>query len=152
MPQTISKVGPYSRPPALAKLDGRRRESRLMRDTRAELVQHVGGSPSAVQRRLIDRAATLALRLALMDAKAPDGGMSERDAREYLCWNNAYVRTLRELGMQAAPAPKRTLAEYLADAPLPPAQAAPRAAAASAPASHYPAATEAPGEPLDGRP
>jgi hypothetical protein len=27
--------------------------------------------------------------------------MSERNAREYLCWNNAYVRTLRELGVKA---------------------------------------------------
>lgn len=96
-PKNRSHVGPYSKPNTLAKLDGRRREAKLMKDTVAELTAHVGGKPSTVQRRLIHRAAVLALRLAMMDAKAPDGMMSERDAREYLCWNNAYVRTLREI-------------------------------------------------------
>lgn len=119
-------IGPYSRPHALAKLDGRRREARLMQEARAELVQHLGGSPSAVQRRLIDRAAILALRLAMMDAKAPDGNLTERDAREYLCWNNAYVRTLGQLGLKAAPPPAPTLAEHLAR------RAAERAAEAAA--------------------
>ena len=52
----MSQIGPYSRPATLAKLDGRTRESRLMQTARAELSAHVGGKPSAVQRRLIDRA------------------------------------------------------------------------------------------------
>jgi hypothetical protein len=26
--------------------------------------------------------------------------MTEKHAREYLCWNNAYVRTLRTLGLK----------------------------------------------------
>lgn len=107
-------IGPYSRPPALAKLDGRRREARLMRDAVSELTRHVGGAPSVVQQRLIHRAAVLALRLAMMDAKAPDGAMSERDAREYLCWHNAYVRTLRQLGLKGAAQKGPDLASYLA--------------------------------------
>ena len=56
-----SGVGPYSKPATLAKLDGRTREARLMRDTRAALTRHVGGSPSATQRMLVERAATLSL-------------------------------------------------------------------------------------------
>lgn len=106
MPQaavTTRRIGSYSRRIALGKIDGRRREAKLMRDIVAELTAHVGGRPSAVQRRLIERAAVLHLRLALMDEETePGGGMSEKNAREYLCWNNSYVRTLRELGVKAA--------------------------------------------------
>lgn len=85
-----------------------------MRDAVSELTRHVGGAPSVVQQRLIHRAAVLALRLAMMDAKAPDGAMSERDAREYLCWHNAYVRTLRQLGLNSAAQKGPDLASYLA--------------------------------------
>jgi hypothetical protein len=114
MPKNSSRIGPYSRPNALAKLDGRRREAKLMAETRAELIEHIGGSPNAVQRRLIERAAVLALRLAIMDARAPDGGMSEKDSKEYVCWSNAYVRTLRELGPHAAPKRDLSAAEAMA--------------------------------------
>ena len=113
-PKTQHQIGPYSAPAALAKLDGRRRESRLMRDTVAELTAHVGGSPSMVEQRLIQRAAVLALRLEMMDAKAPDGALSEKDAREYLCWHNAYVRTLREIGVKGSAQRGPDLASYLA--------------------------------------
>ena len=53
------KIGPYSR--VLQRgviadtVDGRSREGRLMRHLEAELTKHVGGSPSIVQRLLIDR-------------------------------------------------------------------------------------------------
>lgn len=107
-------LGPHSRPTALAKLDGRRREARLMRDAVTALTRHVGGAPSEVQRALIHRAAVLALRLALMDAKTADGIMPERDTREYLAWNNSYVRTLRQLGLKGAAQKGPDLASYLA--------------------------------------
>jgi hypothetical protein len=85
-----------------------------MRQIIGELTEHCGGHPSAVQRRIIQRAAVLHLRLTLLDAQTgPDGEMSEKTAREYLCWNNAYVRTLNALGLKgAARAP--SLADYLA--------------------------------------
>jgi hypothetical protein len=41
----------------LAKIDGRTKESRLMAAARAELTRHVGGSPSSVQKALIERLA-----------------------------------------------------------------------------------------------
>ncbi len=100
---TPARIGPHSRRLALGKIDGRRREAKLMREIVEELTQHVGGRPSAVQRRLIERAAVLHLRLILMDEQmVPTGGMSEKNAREYLCWHNGYVRTLRQLGLQGA--------------------------------------------------
>jgi hypothetical protein len=56
---TVAQIGPYSRPHMLAKIDGRTKESRLMAAARDELTRHVGGSPSHVQRVLIERAARL---------------------------------------------------------------------------------------------
>jgi hypothetical protein len=40
--------------------------------------------------------------------------MSERNAREYVVWHNAYVRTLRELGMKAAAERAPSLEDYAA--------------------------------------
>lgn len=111
-------LGPHSRPNVLAKLDGRRREARLMQTVRDDLTRHVGGNPSAPQKALIDRAAWLSLHIALMDAKLleGDGPLSERDSREYLAWSNSLTRCLRSLGMGEAPVEKTpSLADYLRD-------------------------------------
>jgi hypothetical protein len=122
-------IGPHSRRIALGMIDGRRREARLMQAVRAELVAHVGGRPSAVQRRLIERAAILHLRLVLMDAQtAPGGGISEKNAREYVCWHNAYVRTLRELGLKGTAERPPSLADILAGHTSPNGHAPPRSA------------------------
>ncbi len=78
-----------------------------MARVRAELAQHLGGSPSATQRILIDRAAALSLRIHLMDREsARSGEMSERNGRQYLAWSNSLTRVLRQIGLAAAPAPK----------------------------------------------
>jgi len=108
--------GSYSRI-ALGDIDGRLREAKLMRDLIEDLTAHCGGNPSAVQRQLIQRAAILHLRLALMDDGTKAGiGMTEKTAREYLCWNNAYCRTLRLLGLRGTPA-RASLAQIIAAAP-----------------------------------
>ncbi len=114
----MRQLGPHSRPNVLAKLDGRRREARLMQSVRDELTQHVGGKPTAPQRALIERAAWLSLHCALMDAKLleGEGPLSERDSREYLAWSNSLTRCLRSLGMGEAPAkPRESLADLLAE-------------------------------------
>jgi hypothetical protein len=109
----MSAIHPYSRPAALAKLDGRTKEARLMRETRAELTAHVGGTPSATQRALIERAAQLTLRVAAMDRKfAETGAQTEHDTAQYLAWSNALSRLLRQLG-PAVRAPAPDLASYL---------------------------------------
>jgi len=107
-------VGPYSKPHTLAKLDGRRKEAKLMQQARNELTAHIGGAPTILQKRLIERAAVLALRLALIDARSPDGQMTEKTAREYLCWNNAYTRLLMALDATKTPPPPMTHAETMA--------------------------------------
>ena len=141
------RLGPYSRPAALVTMDMRTKEARLLRDTRAELTAHVGGTnaASATQRALIEQCAQLRLRLATMDrAFAEAGGkMTAHDSRTYLAWANSYSRLLRQLGLRGAPAPVPSLAEYLASkAAAAPASAAP-AALAGSPAPAQPAAIEA---------
>lgn len=142
---TARPIGPYSKPLALAKLDGRTRESRLMCETRRALVAHVGGRPSVTQAMQIERAVQLTLRVAMMDQKfAETGAQTEHDTRTYLAWSANLARVLRDLGMKAAPAPKRSIAEYLAETPLPPARTAP-APATPPRALQHPAADEAAG-------
>ncbi|MBV9826127.1 MAG: hypothetical protein JO001_10700 [Alphaproteobacteria bacterium] len=99
-------IGPYSRPASLGKLDGRTREAALMRRVRAELTDHVGGSPTAPQRLLIERAAILALRCAQIDAAIlADKALSLHDNNHAIAWHNAYRRTIAALGPEPPPRP-----------------------------------------------
>ncbi len=111
-----SAIGPYSDPAALVKLDRRTREFRMMKRIIADLTQHVGGSPSATQRRLIERCAWLQLHVAMLDAKVASGGMLTKcDTATYLAWSNSLSRTLKLLGLDAKPQPRRgSLAGYRA--------------------------------------
>jgi hypothetical protein len=89
-----------------------------MKDIRAELVDHTGGSPSVTQRMLIDRIAVLMLRMELMDRRSLQAGdLTEKDTREYLAWNNAVARMLKTLGLEGKPAKAKakTLADHLAE-------------------------------------
>lgn len=98
----MRSVGPHSRRDLLTQLDRRSHEARLIQAFREELTAHVGGKPSATQRVLIDRAAVLQLRLALMDrASLTTPGMTEKNGREYVCWTNALTRVLSALGPPA---------------------------------------------------
>ena len=61
-----------------------------MRETRAALVAHVGGKPSAVQAAMIERACQLTLRIVAMDRKfAETGAQTDHDSRTYLAWSNS---------------------------------------------------------------
>jgi hypothetical protein len=100
----------------LVKVDGRTREARLMRETRAELTAHVGGSPTIAQRALIEQATNLRLRIAVLDKRFADSReYSEADTRTYTTLSNALGRVLSRLGLDAAPAPVKTLAQHLAE-------------------------------------
>jgi hypothetical protein len=91
------------------------KEGRLLTAIRKELTTHVGGVPSATQAALIEQAAQIRLRLAVMDRKfSKSGEMSEHDSRTYLAWANSYARLLRQLGLKSAPEKPPTLASYLA--------------------------------------
>ena len=135
--QKTRVVKPYSRPAALAKLDQRTKEARVLREIGEELTRHVGGSPSAIQRALIDQAAQLKLRLAVMDrAFSANNKTTAHDTRDYLAWANSYTRLLRQLGIKGTTDRALNLNDYLA------ARDTPGGPQAAAKASSHP--TEAP--------
>lgn len=110
------RLHPYVDCGALLRADGRSKEARLLVGVRRELVEHVGGDPNAVQRAMIEQAAQLRLRIALMDRKfAETGVQTELDSRTYLAWSNTYARLLARLGPAVqSRAAKPTLRDYLA--------------------------------------
>jgi hypothetical protein len=105
----------YSAPVRKAGVTLRTLEGRLIRDVRADLIKHVGGTPSVTQRVLIERAVMLTVQLGRMDAKAlADGAMSEHASREYLAWSNTLTRTMKALGIKGASERTPSLKEFLA--------------------------------------
>ena len=66
-------LGPYSKEIVLAKPDMRTREGRLLRQMRSELARHLGGNLTAPQRALVERAAMLQLRCAVLDQRISMG-------------------------------------------------------------------------------
>jgi hypothetical protein len=84
---------------------------RVTRDLRAQ----IGGKPTAAQEMLIGRIAWIQVHLATLDTRALEsGGISPHATREYLAWANSMSRMLQALGLDDAPAPQPTLADYLA--------------------------------------
>jgi hypothetical protein len=106
----MARIGPHSRPGRLALIDRRKAEAKFMDRIRDELTAHVGGRPSVTQRMIIDRCAALSLRIHLMDRSEArnDAFMSEKNAREYLCWTAALSRLLRQLGLEEASADSKS--------------------------------------------
>jgi hypothetical protein len=96
-------TGPYSRIRSGIKgIDKRTKAARHIARVRAELLAHIGGTASFTQTAIIERAATISVRIAFMEAQTgADGEMSEKNSREYMCWSNAYCRLMAQLGLQA---------------------------------------------------
>lgn len=98
---TRRRIGLYSRPHAIAEIDQRTVEARLMTRTRDELTEHVGGHPTAVERLLIERCVVLALKCAQLDIKIMSGEpLTGHDHQHGLAWFNSLRRTLQALGLQ----------------------------------------------------
>jgi hypothetical protein len=100
----------------LAKLDGRTKQARRLREIKDDLIRHVGGADrvTAPQRYLIDRCAVDIFRLELLDAAMTAGTFTETDGVIAHALRNSMRLTLRELGLKpVAPAPP-SLAEHLA--------------------------------------
>lgn len=112
-PRPSKRIAAYSRYGALAYLDGRRREALFLKRYRGELINHCGGNPSAIELRLIERAAWLALKLAMLDEKMTLGTATLHDHNYYLSWSNSLTRTLARLPRKAAAPPQPSLADLL---------------------------------------
>lgn len=63
---------------------------------------------------MIDRAAWLSLRLALLDAKILADTFTEHDSRTYIAWDRSLNRLMRDLGLKGAAQAPRSLREHLA--------------------------------------
>src|SRR4051794_37639548 len=79
------------------KRDGRTREARLVKRLRNELIAQCGGTVSASQRLLIDRIASLSLRVHLLDSDVP-----EHTGRECLDLTVTLAHLLAQLGVPPA--------------------------------------------------
>jgi hypothetical protein len=100
----------------LATLDGRTREARFIAALRADLIRHVGGSPSVTEAELIDMACDTAFEIEAMKRRRAerDATLSLHDHKAFLAYQNTLRRTLAQLGMKGAAERPRTLAEHLA--------------------------------------
>jgi hypothetical protein len=110
----IRHLNPQCRLSTIAKLDQRTKEARLMRETRADLTAHVGGTPSVTQRALIEQVVQLYLRLAVMDRRFMETG-EVQDNRIYLAWANSLSRLLRQLGWTPAAERSRSITDIIAE-------------------------------------
>jgi hypothetical protein len=90
-------VGPYSTAVGIAKADGRSHAARYRKQIVAELTASIGVNPDPLQRQLIERAATLAVKLDLADRASGNRILGENETRWYLSWSNSYSRILRQL-------------------------------------------------------
>lgn len=98
-------VGPYTAHKDLSAISLRSVEGRILKKVRADLLEEIGGVPTASQRVLLDRAAMLNLQIALMDRKAvAAGSMTEHDQRTYIAWVNALTKCMKQL-RERRPAP-----------------------------------------------
>ena len=88
----------------------------MVKATIAELTEHIGGSPTALQARLIHRVARLELYLTMQDARADaNGGMlTAHDGKQYLAWVNSLRLAMRDLGLQKRAGKAQTLEQHLA--------------------------------------
>ena len=109
------RLGLHSRPHQLARVDKRTAEGRFVSTVRAELVRHVGGSPTVPQRLLIDAITYKALRLAMITEAARSGTSASPDKLDelFLKYSGSLREDLRLLGLQAPAAEAPTLAAYL---------------------------------------
>ena len=97
----MPKLGVYTREIMLAKPDWRSKQGRLLKQIRTKFINALGGESrvSPGQRVLVERAAMLQLRLAILDERILEGTFTEYDSKTYCAWSNSMVRTLQALGL-----------------------------------------------------
>lgn len=120
MAKSRGRIGPYSRVVQRGviadTLDGRSREGRLARHMEAELIRHIGGNPSFVQKLLIERLVKVRLRLDAFEEKFAAGNWTDLDSRTYGALLTAFRLTAREIGVKPAAEKAPSLAELMREA------------------------------------
>ena len=95
----LDDLRPHSRPRRWGNLDRRTYEAKIYEDFRLRLIDYVGGKPTLPQSALIERAAWVYLRCAVMESKVGPIGLTDIDARSYLAWTNTLAKVLAHLGV-----------------------------------------------------
>ena len=91
-------AGPFSSEKTLATLDRRTRAGRIYKQVMAQLIEHLGGAPSATERLMIESAAIKSVRLHLLSEKLLNGEDVASD-HHALAWLESLRRDLQSLGM-----------------------------------------------------
>lgn len=116
------KPGPFSRDKTLSRLDRRTKAGKLMRTIAGDLVNDLGGDPSAAERLLIQAASVKAVRLSLLADMLLEGGdIGEGSDHHAIAWFNSMRLDLMAIGLarrskDITPSP---LAEHFKRAPAP---------------------------------
>jgi len=111
----LPALGPYSRDIVLAKVDGRSREGRLLKQVRQALTAQLGGKLTPSQKLLVDRAAMLQLRCAALDGRILDNTFTGYDNNSYVAFSNGLRRCLEALGLETPIAPPtQSFNDYIA--------------------------------------
>lgn len=114
----MSRLGPYSKEIILGKTDGRTKQGRLVNQVRRALTQRLGGEDKLTpeQRLLIERAAHMQLRCAMLDARIAKGTFTQNDNNAYVAFSNGLRLCLQTLALDypASGAPPQSLAEIIA--------------------------------------
>jgi hypothetical protein len=95
--QKLRGIGPHSRRDSWAKIDGRTKTAKRLRQITDELNAYAGDRITAPQRFLIDRLAHDLVRLELLDARMAAGEVSEKDAVISHALRNSTRLALRDL-------------------------------------------------------
>ena len=113
------RIGPYSKLLEHGTISGRTSIGRFVRTLEHQLAQHVGGSPTTVQRMIIRRLAIVSARLELFDQKIASGEQpTEYDARVYGALHNSFRLLCREIGIKGpAEVPGAALRRHIASLP-----------------------------------
>ena len=111
-PKRAHRIGPYSAPTRIAKVDRRTREGKVMREIAQALRDHVG-NPSVPQEMIIETTAFLWVQINLLAPKVMEGtAQSDHGDRQVLSYINQLKRNLEVLGIASPMQQVPTLGKY----------------------------------------
>lgn len=107
----------YKRARGFGRVDGRTREAKLLKQTKADLLQLLGRAPDPLESALIAQIARLTLQIALLDEKFASGQASNYDQGVYLSWTRALAALNARFAklLQTASGPRKTGRQSLGD-------------------------------------
>jgi hypothetical protein len=90
--------GPFSRD--ISRVDRRGKAGRLVKETQAALIEHIGGSPSVAELLLIQSISLKVCRLHLLGEALLAGDPIDADHNSVLAWSNSLRLDLQAIGLE----------------------------------------------------